>query len=153
FNASTFAFLSDRERETYSAAALRALAGVGSEQTYTLVPRGLGKRMGIDRDGDGYFDRDELDFGSDSTNPLSLATNTPPRLAPIRDVVALKGRLLELKLTASEPDSPTQQLTFSLGTNAPADATLEATNGTFAWLPSGPPGTITNNITIVVIDN
>ena len=153
FNASTRAFLSDRAGETYSATALRALAGIGSEQTYTLVPRGLGRRMGIDRDADGFFDRDELDFGSDPTNPLSLATNTPPRLAPLSDVVALKGRLLEMKFTASDTDFPTQQLTFSLGTNAPPDATLDATNGTFTWLPSGPPGTTTNNITIVVTDN
>jgi hypothetical protein len=153
FDTSTRTFLSDRAGETYSANALRALAVVGSEQTYTLVPRGLGRRIGIDRDGDGYFDRDELDFGSDPANPLSLATNTPPRLAPIPDVVALKGRLLQMKFTATDTDLPAQQLTFSLGTNAPPDATLDATNGTFTWLPSGPAGTSTNNITILVTDN
>jgi hypothetical protein len=35
------------------------------------VPAGTGHRIGIDRDGDGYFDQDELDAGSDPANPLS----------------------------------------------------------------------------------
>jgi hypothetical protein len=76
FDAGAQDFLSDRRAEIYSADALRALAAVGSEQTYTIVPRGSGKRMGIDRDGDGYLDRDELDFGSDPANPLSVPTNS-----------------------------------------------------------------------------
>jgi len=37
---------------------LRALAAVGSEQTYMLVPKGTGMRLGIDRDLDGYYDGD-----------------------------------------------------------------------------------------------
>src|SRR5262249_46799315 len=72
FDSSTGNFQSDRQAESLSPTALRALAAVGSEQTYTVVPRGCGKRIGIDRDSDGYFDRDELDVGSDSANPLSV---------------------------------------------------------------------------------
>ena len=69
-------FQSDRQGETSSSSALRALAASGSEQTYTMVPRGSGKRIGIDRDADGYFDRDELDAGSDPANPLSVPRPT-----------------------------------------------------------------------------
>ena len=71
FDRSSGSLLSDRQAEIYTTNTVRALAAIGSEQTYTLVPRGLGKRLGIDRDGDGYFDRDELDFGYDPANPLS----------------------------------------------------------------------------------
>ena len=35
---------------------LRAVAGPGSEVTYTCVPPGSGERVGVDRDGDGVFD-------------------------------------------------------------------------------------------------
>jgi YVTN family beta-propeller protein len=39
--------------------------------TYTCVPPGSGFRIGIDRDGDGYANRDELLWGSDPTDPSS----------------------------------------------------------------------------------
>jgi hypothetical protein len=48
-----------------------------------VVPRGCGRRIGIDRDADGYLDRDEIDFGSDPANPLSPATNSRPHLGPL----------------------------------------------------------------------
>ena len=39
--------------------------------TFTCVPSGSGFRIGIDRDGDGYANRDELLWGSDPTDPSS----------------------------------------------------------------------------------
>jgi len=66
-------FQSDRATDTpLSEAQLRALATVaGQELTYTCVPPGSGLRAGIDRDEDGFFDRDELDGGSDPADPGS----------------------------------------------------------------------------------
>jgi len=61
-------FLSDRPGENYTPAALRALAAPGSEQTYTLVPVGTGRRMGIDRDLDGILDGQLLLRGSSVTS-------------------------------------------------------------------------------------
>jgi hypothetical protein len=153
FDRTTGLFLSDRQAEVFSSTALQALAANGSEQTYTVVPRGTGRRIGIDRDADGYFDRDELDFGSDPANALSLATNTPPRLGPLADRLVLKRRMVSVSITATDTDIPTQTLTFSLGTNAPAGAAVNPTNGLFTWVPSGPPGTATNSITVLVTDN
>jgi YVTN family beta-propeller protein len=145
-------FQSDRLAEVYAPDALRALASPASEQTYTLVPGGSGKRIGIDEDADGYLDRDELDFGSDPRNPLSLATNTPPVLDPVTNVTVLKGRLLTLTFSATDNDIPVQELTFSLS-NAPPGARINGTNGVFTWIPSGPPGPQENDIAVVVTDN
>jgi YVTN family beta-propeller protein len=152
YDRTTGNFQSDRQAETELPAALRAFAAIGAEQTYTVVPRGAGRRIGIDRDADGYLDRDELDFGSDPANPLSLATNTPPQLGAVTNLTVLKGRVLALNFTATDTDIPAQVLTFSLS-NAPPGASINATNGQFAWTPAGPTGPLTNSITMVVTDN
>jgi YVTN family beta-propeller protein len=65
-------FESDRKNEFLSTEGLRQLAESGNEFTYTLVPRGTGRRIGLDRDADGFYDRDEMDFGSDPANPFSI---------------------------------------------------------------------------------
>ncbi len=70
-------FQSDRKAETIADAGLRALAATsGQELTFTCVPPGSGTRLGVDRDDDGAFDRDELDAGTDPANPNSFPTAT-----------------------------------------------------------------------------
>jgi len=72
-------FRSDRGSEALeNAATMRAKVLVGPNQalTYTCAPPGSGIRMGIDRDEDGYFDRDEIDAGSDPANPISIPAGT-----------------------------------------------------------------------------
>src|SRR5206468_212332 len=75
-------FRSDRASEALlSDAALRAVAAsAGQELTYTCVPPGSGVRVGVDRDEDGYFDRDEILAGSDPADPLSVPP--PPTATP-----------------------------------------------------------------------
>jgi DNA-binding beta-propeller fold protein YncE len=72
-------FRSDRASESpITDGDLRALAAVSGQQlTYTAVPPGNGIRIGVDRDEDGYYDRDELDAGSDPTNPNSTPATVP----------------------------------------------------------------------------
>ncbi len=65
-------FQSDRASETITTAALQSSASPGSELTYTVVTKGSETRIGIDRDLDGFFDRDEIDACSDPANPLSI---------------------------------------------------------------------------------
>jgi YVTN family beta-propeller protein len=72
-------------------AELIALAGLGSELTVTGVPTGLGSRMGIDRDCDGYLDGDERDAGSDPGGPASNPTNVDVTPLPARAEFALRG--------------------------------------------------------------
>jgi hypothetical protein len=71
-------FESDRESEgTITDAVLRAEATIGGQElTYTAVPVGEGTRIALDRDGDGFRDRDELDDGSDPANALSVPCET-----------------------------------------------------------------------------
>ncbi len=66
-------FQSDRAAEIVATSALQAGAAPGSELTYTVVPRGTATRIGIDRDLDGCLDRDEIDGGSDPSDPSSHA--------------------------------------------------------------------------------
>ena len=68
-------YQSDRADETVDESVLLDLAGRGSELTFTLVPSGTEVRIGVDRDEDGFFDRDELDAGSDPADPSSTPDN------------------------------------------------------------------------------
>ena len=68
-------YQSDRAAEIVDEAALLSLPGAGAELTFTLVPLGSETRIGIDRDEDGFFDRDELDAGSNPADPGSTPDN------------------------------------------------------------------------------
>jgi YVTN family beta-propeller protein len=69
-NGSAF-FQSDRAVEIKTVGQLQNAAALGSELTYTVVPNGSQIRIGIDRDLDGWFDRDELDAGTDPADRSS----------------------------------------------------------------------------------
>ncbi|MCP3918461.1 MAG: hypothetical protein GY711_23190 [bacterium] len=64
-------FQLDRAADVLTLSEVWDLAAPGSEQTWTVVPAGSEIRLGIDRDEDGFFDRDELDLGSDPANSES----------------------------------------------------------------------------------
>ncbi len=65
-------FLADRAGESLTQAQLVALAGPGSEVTFTVVVLGTQMRLGLDRDGDGFRDRNELDVCADPADALSV---------------------------------------------------------------------------------
>ncbi len=73
---------------------LRRRAEPGQALTFTCVPPGSGPRSGLDRDGDGAFDRDELDAGADPDVPSGGATTTTT-LPPARgsETIVVPGRL------------------------------------------------------------
>ena len=58
------------------------LAAPGAELTLTVVPAGTERRMGADRDADGWFDRDELAAGSDPADPRSRQRHVPDGRRP-----------------------------------------------------------------------
>ena len=72
-------FQPDRADEPpVATAGMKALSNTpGQEATWMAVPPGSGERIGVDRDRDGFFDRDELDEGSDPSDPLSVPDVCP----------------------------------------------------------------------------
>ncbi|HSU57553.1 MAG TPA: Ig-like domain-containing protein [Candidatus Dormibacteraeota bacterium] len=81
-----------------------------------------------------------------------LASNTPPVLAAISNRVIAVGMTLVFTNTASDTDSPPQTLTFSLGSGAAANATINPTNGVFSWSPNQSQ-IGTNAFKVIVADN
>ena len=66
------AFLADTAGISLTDAQLQAVVGELTDAlTFTCVPPGSGYRIGVDRDGDGYADGDELLRGSDPADPNS----------------------------------------------------------------------------------
>ncbi|MFP5287508.1 MAG: hypothetical protein ACLGI9_17355, partial [Thermoanaerobaculia bacterium] len=62
-------FARDRRKQPLLPAAdVRSLADSGRPVTYTCVPLGSGKRVGVDRDGDGAWDGDERDAHTDPSD-------------------------------------------------------------------------------------
>ncbi len=69
--------------------ALFAMAGAGTEITFTGVVEGCENRLGIDRDLDGFRDGDELDASSDPGDPASTPNSGATDVAPASGVPAL----------------------------------------------------------------
>src|SRR5262249_17473236 len=69
---------SDRAAGTpLSDGAVRDLAATADQElTYTSVRLGSAERMGVDRDEDGAFDRDEIDAGASPSDPTSVPASS-----------------------------------------------------------------------------
>ncbi len=99
---------------------LRSWADTGAELTASGVPVGCGIRA-IDRDGDGFLDRDELDAGSDPADPNSTPSTSAAIGGP--DNQELLGGLVRFFRAAPNPTrgSPSR-IEFAL--NRPSEVTL-----------------------------
>ena len=84
---------------------------------------------------------------------LVTEKNQPPALAPIADQTVLEGETVAFVASASDPDLPPQQLTFSLDPGAPATASIDPNSGLFTWTAPEDQGAATNQITLRVADN
>jgi hypothetical protein len=82
-----------------------------------------------------------------------LETNSAPVLTAITNRTVAPGDYVSFTNSATDSDLPTNTLAYSLGAGAPAGATIESSNGLFAWsVPTSQPSG-TNYITIVVTDD
>jgi hypothetical protein len=81
-----------------------------------------------------------------------LESNTAPVLAGISNHTIVEGELLTFTNSATDSDLPVNALWFSL-TSAPANATINPTNGVFEWTPDESQGPGTNEIVVVVTDD
>ena len=81
-----------------------------------------------------------------------LASNNPPVLVAISNQTIAVGMTLTITNTATDPDSPPQVLTFSLGSGTATNTTMNPTNGVLVWSPTqGQIGT--NDFSVIVTDN
>jgi uncharacterized repeat protein (TIGR03806 family) len=79
--------------------------------------------------------------------------NSAPELAAIADQIVNEGNTLNVTNSATDLDIPANNITFSLGTNAPVGASINPTNGLFTWTPTEAQGPSTNVITVIVTDD
>ncbi len=123
-------FQSDKTAEApVSDAALRALAATaGQELTYTAAPLGSAVRAGVDRDEDGFFDRDELDGGSDPADPNSIPGGPTPTFTPTPTNTATATRTPTNTPTRTPTRTPTQTPTL---TSTPTETPTATETPTF----------------------
>lgn len=81
-----------------------------------------------------------------------LESNEPPVLAPISDHSIHAGMALTFTNSATDPDVPTNALTFNVFPG-PSGASVDPTNGVFTWTPDSSFVGTTNSVTVVVTDN
>jgi hypothetical protein len=103
-------FASDRAAEPAKTdTELRAVGTTaGQTLTYTCVPPGSGIRLGIDRDGDGFLDRDELDDAKDPADPTSFP-GSAPTLVPTKTLTMKDGGTAakrKISFKSSTKDAP-----------------------------------------------
>ena len=90
------------------------------------------------------------DFETFSINVLK--TNSPPGLNIINNQFVMEQNPLAFMATATDPDQPTQNLTFTLDAGAPAGASI-TTNGNFTWTPTEAQGTNQYSMVVRVTDD
>jgi hypothetical protein len=74
--------------------------------------------------------------------------NQPPVLAAIGNKSVDEGSLLTFTASATDPNLPANNLSFSLDSGAPLGATIDPSTGQFSWTPPG--GTSPGNHTVTV---
>lgn len=80
-------------------------------------------------------------------------TNYPPVLEPIGSQVASENFLFTLTCRATDPDNPSQTLTFSLEPGAPPGMTIDPGTGVLTWTPAEADGPGLYFITVRVTDD
>ncbi len=78
--------------------------------------------------------------------------NTAPVLGAISNQTVYANTLLTFTASVTDTDQPPQILTFSLGSGAPAGASI-TTNGVFSWTPTAAQAPSTNTIAVIVWDS
>lgn len=75
----TLLFQGDRASDpTLTREQLQEFATDDTPLTFTCVPPGSGRRIALDRDEDGFFDRDEIDLGADPADRSDVPTASTP---------------------------------------------------------------------------
>ncbi len=83
----------------------------------------------------------------------SHQNNNPPVLEAIPNRAVVPGCLLSFPVATSDPDLPTQSLTFSLEPGAPSGAAIQPATGLFTWAPAPTQPLGNYSVTVRVTDN
>ena len=141
-------FQSDRQAEALNLPGLLQLAAPEAPLTFTVTTRGSGQRLGIDRDGDGYYDRTEVEAGLDPDDALSHGEPVPKAFyaeewlertqlgTPGTPLYLAPGVPFEASLASRVFD---RELFYSLDGEVPEGARLDPVSGQFSW-PSAESG-------------
>lgn len=121
------------------------LSGTGNLRTYTPVTNYSGVDLFRFAIYDGSYTSSQA-----SVNLTINEVNDPPILYPISNVVEYVGVPISFVCSATDVETPPQNLIFSLA-SAPAGATI-TTSGLFSWTPASYQ-TGTNTFQIIVSDN
>jgi len=79
--------------------------------------------------------------------------NRPPFIESVPRQSIRASSLFTFKIPASDPDIPTNGLTFSLDQNAPAGAFLDRSSGVLTWRPTLAQANNTYTVTVLVTDD
>ena len=92
---------------------------------------------------------------SDTTDVMIhvYEVNEPPVIDPIVDVTVNEYETAAFTATATDADLPAQALTFGLGANAPAGATIDPDSGQFLWIPGEIHGGHDYTFDVIVTDS
>ena len=80
-------------------------------------------------------------------------TNQAPVLSAISNKTVNEGTALSFSASASDPDGPSQTLTYSLDAGAPSGATINPSTGAFTWTPAEAIGPYSDQVTVRVTDD
>jgi len=96
------------------------------------------------------------DGGATSTERITITVtekNEPPTVNPIAAAIVDEGQLLDVAISATDPDLPANALTYSLAAGSPAGAAIDPATGRFTWRPGEQCGDKQFEITVVVTDS
>jgi len=90
--------------------------------------------------------------GIRSEHSTVVTPNAAPTMAAISNKTVAEGQELSFNVTATDPDLPSDILTFTLD-NAPAGAAIDPATGAFSWTPTEAQGPGNYPLTIRVRDS
>ncbi len=123
------------------------LSGSGSNRTVLITPA-------ANQLGDAIITlivSDGLETASDSFVVIVMSANSTLVLAPMGDHIVVEGATLTFTNVVSGGGSLAGFVSFSLA-GAPAGATIDPTNGVFAWTPTEAQGPGTNQLFVIATD-
>lgn len=98
--------------------------------------------------------RSLLDFAaSQNDDDPPPPVNHAPVFAAIAPISINEAGALNVVVTATDSDLPTQTLTYSLGANAPSSLSINSTTGAVTWLAPDSSGADLYLVTVIATDN